>query len=202
MEMQAKDWVALAGIVATATMAIVTLLVNRHRERLQQERDDRLRKEQQAREDMLLEEQRKREEERQKKERTYVPQIEFSIDCNFYGPQQDSYIVEVLLTAHNKGRVKQEFRNLILRIRGITKEQPLTHWKGREPRLYFPEPLVDNKPVIPEGVDHFFAEPGDKVLFTYVTSIPASINYILAYATYKGEEGSHDTERVFPVKAP
>lgn len=199
--MEAKDWVALTGIIATATMAIVTLLVNRRRERLQQERDDRMRKEQQAREDSLLDEQRKREAERQKKERTYIPQIEFSIDCNFYGPEQDSYLVEVLLTAHNKGRVKQEFRDIILRIRGIEKGQPLDYWEGRKPRLYFPEKLVGDVPVVPEGVDHFYAEPGEKQVFTYVTKIPASINYILAYATYSYNEGSHDTERVFPVRA-
>ena len=92
--MNASDWIAMAGILATLTIALVNIFVNRRREKLQQERDDRLRKDQQAREDFLLDEERKRETERQKRERTYIPRIGFNIRCNFYGPVQDSYLVE------------------------------------------------------------------------------------------------------------
>ena len=198
---EAKDWIALASVFATLTIALVNIFVNRRREKLQQERDDRLRREQLAREDSLLEEQRKREAERQKTERTYIPQIEFRIDCNFYGPEQDSYLVEVLMTVHNKGRIKQEFKDLTLRIRGIKENQKLEEWEGREPRLYFPEELVKNVPVVPENVGYFFAEPGESNVFTYVTKIPKSIKYILAYATFSyDDDSSHDAERVFAVR--
>jgi hypothetical protein len=176
----AKDWIALAGILITLTIALVNLLLTQRREK----------------------DERRREAERQKRERTYVPQLEFSINCNFYGPEEDSYLVEVLLTVHNKGRVQQKFRNLILRIRGIRQDQPLTYWEERKPRLYFPEELVRNESVIPAGVEYFFAEPGEEHVFTYVTKIPSSVKYILAYATFSyGHESSHDAERVFPVRA-
>ena len=201
MKLDAKDWIALVSILATLTIALVTLFVNRRREKLQQERDDRQRQDQQAREDSLREEQRKREVEREKTERTYIPQVEFNVDCNFYGPHQDFYLAEILLTVHNKGRVKQEFKDVTLRIRGIEENQPLMHWKGREPRLYFPIKLVDDVPVVPASASYFFAEPGEEHLFTYVTKIPSSINYVLVYSTFSYENGtSHDAERVFPVR--
>jgi hypothetical protein len=88
-----------------------------------------------------------------------------------------------------------------LRIRGIEENQQLIYWKGREPRLDFPQKLVDNVPVVPQGVPYFFAEPGEEHTFTYVTKIPSSIKYILAYATFSyGNEATHDTEKVFPVR--
>ena len=73
-----KDWIALAGVLATLTIALVNLFVNR-----------------------------------------------------------------------------QEFKDITLRIRGIKENQPLEEWKGREPRLYFPEELVKNVPVVPAKVGYF-----------------------------------------------
>ena len=40
-DMEPKDWIALAGIFSTAMLSIVTLLINSHRERRQQDRDER-----------------------------------------------------------------------------------------------------------------------------------------------------------------
>ncbi|MFL6208898.1 MAG: hypothetical protein ACJ74W_08615 [Pyrinomonadaceae bacterium] len=186
--MEAKDWISLVSIIATVTLAIVTLLVSRRREKHQQERDDRLRKDQQAREDSLRE-----------KGRIDFPQVEFNIDCNFYGPQQDEYLVEVLLTVHNMGHVKHELKDVRLRIRGIKENQKLEYWEDHGHRLKFPEKLVPSE----TEVGQFFAEPGEKHVITYVTKIPASIKYISAYArhSFGADKLLHDTERVFPVKA-
>lgn len=198
--MKSSEWIALVSIVGTVTIALINIFLNRRREKLQQERDDKLRKEHEAREDSLLEDQRKREAERQKKERTYIPQIEFNVDCNFYGPVEESYLVEVLMRVNNKGRVQQQFKNVKLRIRGIEDGQPLSFWEGRGRRLYFPLKLVDDE-VVPPGVAYFFAEPGEEHIFTYVTKIPSSVIYILAYTTFSyGKDGSHDAERVFAVR--
>jgi len=183
------DWIALAAVAASTATAVLTVFYSQRREVRQQNRDDQLRREQQAREDSLRE-----------IERFHVPQIEFEVDCYFHGPQQESYIVEVLLTVRNKGRVKQEF-DVKLRIRGIQRDQPLNYWKGREPRLDFPIKLVDNVSILPEGVAQFFAEPGETNTFTYVTRIPVTISYVLAYATFSYDaETSHDAERVFAVR--
>ena len=188
MEMKAVDWVALVSVIATVTLAIVNIFVSRRREKHQQERDDRLRKDQQAREDSLRE-----------KGRIDFPQVEFNIDCNFYGPQQDEHLVEVLLTVHNKGHVKHELKDVRLRIRGIKENEKLNFWEGHGRRLDIPEELVPNE----TEVGQFFAEPSEKHVITYVTKIPASIKYILAYVkhSFGANNLRHDTERVFPVKA-
>ena len=115
-----QDWIALAAVLASIATSGLALFFSQRREARQQARDDELRRQQQAREDNL-----------RKIERVHIPQIEFSIDCKFHGPQRDWYIVEVLLTVRNRGRVKQEFHQVTLRIRGIEQDQALSYWKGR-----------------------------------------------------------------------
>jgi hypothetical protein len=211
MEMEAKDWITLVSVLTTLLIFIVTLIVNRRKDSLQKSRDDALRKEQQAREDnlrreqqgredRLREEQQKREDMRQEKERTHQPRIELDIDCTFYGPEKDSYIVEIFLTAQNQGLIQQKFERMILRVRGIESNQELTYFPGYEPRLNFPIKLLDNVSVIPKGYGYYFVEPSAKQTITYITKIPSSIKYILAHAVFwYDEETSHVTEKVFPV---
>lgn len=206
--MRPEDWIALAavgvtmiGIVATTIISIYNSRSNRGREREQQARDDLLRKEQQQREDKIREEQ-----------RIAAPHIEFSIDCNIYGPEKDYYLAEFLLTADNKGLVQQQFEDIFLRVRGIERDVGLDEWKNNEPRLAFPKELginnvkvVPNKIRSPEGITtykHFFVEPGVKQVFTYITRIPSSIKYIAARAAFHYDPTTpHTTERVFRVQA-
>ena len=201
--MEPTDWIALAGIVATALVAIVTLVVSQWTHRDQQARDDRIRREQQEREDRQRQEQQEREDEIREQERFGVPHIEFGIDCNTYGPEGDSYLAELLLTICNRGRVQQKFRNIVLRVRGIEQGAPLSYWEDNEPRLSFPGVLVDDVSVLPKGYNYFFVEPGVQQLITYVTRIPASTRFLLAHAQCEYDQFTpHTAERVFAVGAP
>ena len=135
------------------------------------------------------------------KQRVHTPHIEFSIDCSFYGPEEDHYLTEILLIAHNKGLVQHKFTNILLRVRGIESGHPLSYWQGSESRLEFPTELLDDVPVIPRGYNYFFVEPGVKQVFTYITRIPSSTKYILAHAEFQYDQFTpHTTERVFQVR--
>lgn len=209
--MDRSDLVTLISVLTTLLIFLVTLIVNWRKDKLQKDRDsifrkeqqareDNLRREQQAREDALREEQQKRETVRQEKERTHQPRIDFGIDCNFYGPEKDSYIVEFFLTAQNKGLIQQRFESMRLRVRGIEKNQDLSYFPGYEPRLNFPVKLLDNVSVIPPGYGYFFVEPGARQTIAYITKIPSSIKYILAHAVFWYDRNTnHVTERVFPI---
>jgi len=199
--MSPTEWIALTGILSTLIVSVLTLVVNRRREKQQQERDDRLRKEQQAREDNLRREQQEREAEAERQRRTYSPHIEFEIHSNFYGPEGDGYIAELLLVADNKGLIQQKFKDIRLRVRGIESEGALSYWQGHEPRLEFPLKLIDDVSILPQGYNYFFVEPGIEQVFTYVTKIPASVKYILVYTEFAYDQFTpHTTERVFAVR--
>jgi hypothetical protein len=195
-----EDWIALSGIIATLIISIGSLIVNRRREKQQQERDDNLRREQQEREDKLRKEQRDREIEDEEKRRSYSPHIEFELKCNFYGPEKDDFIAEFLLIVRNKGIVQQKFKDIRFRVRGI--EGELSYWQGNEPRLAFPIKIVDNVSILPKNYNFFFIEAGIEQVFTYITKIPSSTKYISAYAEFNYDKFTpHTTEKVFSVKA-
>ena len=107
--MEPKDWITIFSVSATVIISIVTIILNRRREKdqrqwdyklkkEQEEREDKLRKEQQKREDELLRRDRQRDERLRRIERVHTPHIEFNIECNSYGPESDEYILEVLLS--------------------------------------------------------------------------------------------------------
>lgn len=153
--MRPSDWIALAGILGTVVMSVVSLVVSSRRERRQQERDDRLHQEQREREDRLRREQQERQSAEDLAIRKLSPHIEFEIACHFHGPEQGDMLVEVLLIARNRGNVLQQFRDIRLRLRGIPAGADLAYWPGNEPRLHFPMKLVEETSIKPERYHYF-----------------------------------------------
>jgi len=185
----AKDWISLAGIFSTATISLVTVLINNRRERRQQSRDDQLRREQQQREDQLRE-----------KERDHAPHIEFGIDCRVFDTTGEDRAVEFMICINNKGRIRQEIRNLSIRLRGISEGQDLKFWDGHGHRLEFPVKLVDETQIIPAEAVYYFVEPGIDQMFDYVTKIPRKIRYLLVHSRFDyGSDSFHTVERVFDM---
>jgi hypothetical protein len=189
--MEPSDWIAIAGVAATAFIAVVSLFHASWRQQKQQHREDELRKAQQKREDELRE-----------RHREDTPHIEFGLDCRVHGCEQDEYLVEFILTAHNKGLVQQRFTSIMLRVRGIERTQPLTHWKGNEPRLAFPVKVIDDADIIPPGYNFIFVEPGVRQSITYVTKLSAAIKYIVAHVEFQYDRFTpHTAERAFRIAA-
>lgn len=200
--MKPEEWIAIAGLLATTIISIMSMVLSRRREKQQQERDDRLRKEQQEREDKLRKEQQAHEIEEEAKRRTYSPHIEFEITCSFYGPEKDDYVAEFLFIARNKGLIQQKFKDIRFRVRGIESNQPLSYLEGYEPRLAFPIKIINDVSILPKGYNYLFVEPGIEQVFTFVTKIPLSVKYILAYTEFAYDEFTpHTSERIFTVKS-
>jgi hypothetical protein len=184
--MEARDWIALVGIVTTGCVA--TLLLSHRRERQQQARDDRLRDEARAREDKL-----------RAAERALVPRTRVDLDCRFVGPEQGRYLAEVLIIVDNTGRVRRSFKHMNIRLRGILADTPLQRWKERdECRLKFPEPIA-KADIVPPGEHYYYVEPGVRQTFTYVTDVPATVRYVLAHIKLEAMPSGNDdlSETIF-----
>ncbi len=219
--MKPSDWIALAAVAATVLVAAASMVRDWSRWREQRRREDALHEMQQRREDDLREVQRQREEElratqqhredelreaQQRREadlreqrREDVPHIEFGIDLNVHGQEDGQYLAEFLLSIHNVGLVQQKFKSITLRVRGIPKGQPFETWQENAPRLLFPLKVIDDAPVIPNKY-LYFVEPGVRQSLTYVTSLPASLEYILAHVEFQYDRFAlHSAERVFRI---
>lgn len=133
------------------------------------------------------------------RERSHARRVAFSIECNFFGPQQGQYVAEFLLRIKNQGLVIHRFKTLKLRVRGIAKNTPLQPWQQQPSRLSFPETLIDETNVIFHGkYQYIFVEPGVEQVITFVGTVPEAMSFILARAQFEYSDGrTHSTERVF-----
>lgn len=196
--MQPKDWVALFSLLATTGMAIFTIWFN-YRNLLQQR----------EREDAIRTDERGRAERETQLTRLHEPHIEFTIDARFFGPIEGQWLAEVSLIAHNVGSVIQHFSRIHLRIRGIPEGEPLKRWEGHGCRAEFPMLIAEEKNIIPKTRDGkeilYFAEPGVRQTFTYMTTIPRQTRFVLIFAEfdyYEKDGRTHDCERVFALNEP
>jgi hypothetical protein len=198
--MEPTDWIAIAGLATTTVIAAGSLIYASLTQRAQQTREDKLRAAQQAHEDALRTTQQVREDALRERHREDEPHIELSVDCQVHGPDGDAYLFELILTAHNRGLVRQQFRSILLRIRGIERNQPLSQWRGFEPRLEFPVTLINGAEVLPPRYNFLFVEPGVTQTITYTSKIPASMKYILVHVEFRYDKATpHTAERVFQL---
>ncbi|SRR5713226_939348 len=175
--MEAKDWISVSAVAVSLLIAVMSVL----RTASTQRRLDELRE----------------------LHREDTPHIEFSIDCRVHGQEHSEYLVEFVLTAHNKGLVQWKFQSILLRVRGIEENRPLEYWGPNKPRLQFPIGVIDKCEVIPGNLNFVFVEPGVLQTITFVTKIASSIKYVLVHAEFDYEASTpHTTERVFHLKPP
>ncbi len=132
------------------------------------------------------------------REGIHRPRLEFDIQCQFLGVQAGTRVVSFVIVANNKGNIEHKFSRVSLRVRGITRSQNLS--RRKDERLNFPESLFKAE-LIPEEFIYYFVRPGIAQPFTFTTTVPEDIRFILARAAFKYENSNdlHTSERVFEV---
>ena len=123
-------------------------------------------------------------------ERTDIaPQIFYGLLRNDLPPNLSALLVQdpglvrgslEMAAADNKGITKHEFTSIILRMRGIKQDAPLSFWTNLyKHRLEFPEKIIEDE-VKPNNWKYIFIKPGVTQRISYITIIDAEIKYITA----------------------
>lgn len=130
------------------------------------------------------------------------PRIELDVRAAFNGPQNGYYVTQILVSATNKGLRVRKFPSLKLLVRGISKHSDIQEWPEHEPRLLFPEKLIDHAEVIfRENYGHIFVEPGVNQNVSYNCRIPDHIRFVTVRAEFKyDEKRTHSAERLFDTE--
>lgn len=137
-------------------------------------------------------------------ERRYQPHIEFTMDANFFGPQNKKYVAEFVIYAYNKSLVRHEFKKILFRVRGIRKNEEPVIWDEYPPRLKFPHEIIDpdRTDLVPRDWNYIFVEPGVRQSIDFATPIDAEYAYIVARAEFRYDKYTpHVIERVFALPA-
>jgi hypothetical protein len=128
------------------------------------------------------------------------PRLEFSIDCEFLGPENGEYITQFILRARNKGLVRYQFSQIVLSVRGISTDGGVHFWDGMEPRIEFPLSIL-KADVIPDNYNFFFVEPGVEQPITYITKVSENIGYVLVKAEFQYDRFTpHSIAKAFQVR--
>jgi hypothetical protein len=148
--------------------------------------------------------------------------IEFTIDANVVGMQNGFYIVEFTTTINNKSQAqKQTFTSIILRVRGISKENDIEFWKKKKEeegtfgenenskvflthRINFAEKIMEEN-ILPPLQTNIFIEPGVKQVISYTTRIAAHISFFIAHVSFYYSDKipyPHTAEKVFRLQIP
>lgn len=175
-----------------------------------QEREERKRRDQKEKETTRLKEeheheirerldQENKEYERVENEQIYIPHIEFTLQCTFFGPHNGAYIAEFILSVHNRGCMAQRFPKIMLRALGIRNGEKFEFWEGNEPRLKFPEKVFETD-IVPKGWGFIPVESGVKHDINFTTVIPHEYRFIVAKAEFHFEKYiPQSSEKVFEL---
>jgi hypothetical protein len=212
MEIEPSDWIALVGVLTSTAVAIAMLVFNMYLTLTQRRREDVNRRDQQQREDDIRRAAEERMDALRLISRQDKPQVEFTVECRFVGADSSKHLTEVRIIAHNKGNVIQRFSRIGLWIRGIRRSQAFALWVRNEKvtnRAIFPEVILKEENIIPQPDDGesmmtYFAEPGIRQTFSFVTLVSSEFKHILVHADFDYHDErrkAHNCEGVFPVPA-
>ncbi len=89
------------------------------------------------------------------------PNIEFSADVNFIGEQADWWIVELIGTIENKGKVQHKMREFKFDLNALYSEDQIDVSNKWGDQVNFPH-LVAEGSFLPQRREFFFVAPGIK----------------------------------------
>lgn len=134
------------------------------------------------------------------REGVHSPRIEFALRLRVLGVEGEHRAVEFVVSAANKGNIEHRFDRISLRVRGIGRG---TELKLRDDgRLDFPQ-AIHKFELIPEDFGYYFVRPGVTQTFTFVTTLPRNVAYVLARSAFKYQDSDdlHTTESAFNIDA-
>ncbi|MEM6507394.1 MAG: hypothetical protein AAF711_18310 [Planctomycetota bacterium] len=136
------------------------------------------------------------------REGIHHPRIEFEIEMEELGVYSRHRIIQVSLIAKNKGLVEHRFDGIRLSIRGMLKDAEVSQLKNHEPRLCFPEILVDKMQIVTKKSKYFFVRPNVFQAFPVTLTISPDVTHVLIRATFKYgyTEDVHSAERAFELR--
>jgi hypothetical protein len=127
--------------------------------------------------------------------------IEFTVDMDFVGRQDGSWIVELVAYLENKGKVQHRFSDLSFDLAALFRHDQLrSNNELYGGQAIFPHEIA-RRPWIPAG--NYFIEPGLKNKHSYVARVPEEATFLMLHGrfTYENQPASHTAERTLAVPA-
>ncbi len=133
-------------------------------------------------------------------QREGVPHIEFLADINIIGKKGGYWIVELISTIENKGKVEHKIENFTFDVSGIKKkDDKIETSKVWGNQINFPHSILkgSHMPIRLKDSGYFFIDPDVKAKYSYVARVGEDMEYIIYHSTfnYTGKNRNHTAEK-------
>jgi hypothetical protein len=136
------------------------------------------------------------------REEEKYPHIQSSANMEFVGKQDDFWIVELIGTLENKGKVQHKISQFNFDLNAINDDDRIEVSKEWGGQVSFPHKILDDS-FLPHKLDFFFIDPGVKAKYSYIVRVPKNATFLIFHCwfSYADQRGySHTAERT--VKVP
>ena len=112
------------------------------------------------------------------------PHIATSCQIKFIGLQRGQWMIELIATLENKGKVEHRFKDFTFDLNGIRKCDSLVQsiqWGGQ---INFPIALAEGS-LLPSDFQFFSLGPGVTGNYSFVTSVPDDIKFLILHCRFR-----------------
>ena len=136
------------------------------------------------------------------RQREHSQRIEFLVDIEFVGLQDDQWLIEALAFIENKGLVNQIIKDLSFTLRYVDSDDRIS---DGDKEINFQANIsreLKKGVWVPESWEATFIEPGLKTRYGYVASVPSEASFVLIHGrfSYQDEKEFHTAKKL--VKVP
>ena len=127
--------------------------------------------------------------------------IQFTVDINVVGEHGMWWIVELVATLENKGKIQHQFKDLSFELDALLHKDDLVRSDQFLGQAYFPHSIASG-PWVPRRV--YFIEPGLTNKYSYVARVPKDTEFLMLHGhfTYLNQAASHRAERTIVLPKP
>lgn len=127
---------------------------------------------------------------RSHRERERHPHIEFTADIVYVLAQGDSWVVELVSTVTNKGKVQHRIEQFEFDLSILTLGEPVTTSEAFGGQALFPTEVARGS-WLPAGMKYFFIEPGVTAKYSYVARVPKTASALMLHSSFSYPDGKH-----------
>jgi hypothetical protein len=112
------------------------------------------------------------------------PNIELLADINRIGSQGDWWILELIATIENKGKVQHKMEEFRFDLNGLFEDDDVKtseEWGGQ---VNFPRRLAEGS-FLPLKYGFFFIDPGTKAKYSYIARVPKTATFAILHCWFK-----------------
>lgn len=126
------------------------------------------------------------------RQREHSLRVEFTIDAEFIGVQDNQWLLEINANVENKGAVLHKISDFQFALRYIKSDDKL---ENGDENINFQTKIEHPQHkgyLIPQKWEFSFLEPSVKNQYKYISTIPTEATFVLIYGKFKYQNDEHE----------